>query len=476
MTRRAVPLVLLLLTGCAVEPKFHPPLSPNAAAAGFVTRSPALALEPPPQDWWRLFNSPDLDRLISDALAANKDLTVANANLRRARSALLEARAGRLPSTDLSTSATKGYASSESTAALTGRRGYESYAVGLDVSYEVDLFGRVSRSIEAARADAAAQEAARDVVRVSVVAETARAYAGACAAAHQLAVANQTLSLQQQTLDLTRRLLADGRNTPLDVARAAALVEQYRANIPTFATQRTSALFRLAVLTGRHPSQAPEMAVNCTSTPRVTSALPVGDGEALIRRRPDIRQAEQRLAAYTARVGVATADLYPSIRLLGSAGWSGARAGDLGQGKTFQYSIGPLISWSFPNQVAARARVREAKADVDAALATFDKTVLEGLQDADTALTTYANELDRNAALVNAAAQAKEAARIVDVRYRAGKENFLAVLDAERTLAGADAALAASDAALVDDQILVFKALGGGWAGPADPSGRSTTR
>ncbi|MBU2396924.1 MAG: TolC family protein, partial [Alphaproteobacteria bacterium] len=198
--------------------------------------------------------------------------------------------------------------------------------------------------------------------------------------------------------------------------------------------------------------------------PQLSQPIPVGDGARLLARRPDVRQAERQLAGAAARVNVATADLYPRITLGGSLGATALDAGGLGDSENFRFSVGPLINWSFPNVFAARARIEQASAASDAALATFDQTVLVALQETETALTNYANELDRRTALQAARDQAATAARLSRLRFDAGADSFLTVLDAERTLAGADAQLAASDALVTTWQIALFKALAGGWS------------
>ncbi len=495
-----VVLVLLALTGCAVGPNYHPAPTPPAAAGRFVASdSIAVSSEPLPDRWWRLYDDPALDALVTEALTANTDLRVATANLRRARALLRETRSQRLPTTTLSASASylrssgssggsfgtgtgttgtgttgtgtgttgtgTGTTGTTGTTAGSGGGSYqgEYYSAGLDVSYELDLYGRVKRDIEASRADVAAEEAQRDTVRTSVAAETARAYADACSAAAQAAVARRSLALQLETVELTENLALAGRGTPLDTSRARAQYEQVRATLPAFLAQRRDALYRLSVLTGHPPEVIAPAAAACTAPPRLGSPVPVGDGTALIRRRPDIRQADRQLAATTARIGVATAALYPRIALGGSIGTSGISLSQLGSDGGFRFSLGPLLSWTFPNVTVARARIEQARAADQAALATFDGTVLTALQETETALSDLAGELDRAAALQATRDFSAEAARIVGLRYGAGAENFLAVLDAQRTLASAEAALAQSRAALVTDQVAVFKALGGGW-------------
>jgi NodT family efflux transporter outer membrane factor (OMF) lipoprotein len=449
----------LALAACAVGPDYQRP-APEPAATGAFVSGGGAAFTPsePAGDWWRLFDNATLDALVTEALAANKDIAVAAANLEQVRAQLRETRAQRLPSTTLSGAAQRVRQPDLATGDL-----YESnlYSAGFDAAYEIDFFGRMTRSIEAARADRDAAQAAVDITRIAVAAETARAFADACAFNARIAVARRSLDLQQQTFDLTRRQLDAGRGTGLDTARAAALLETTRATLPPLEAQRDGALFRLAVLLGRPPAQAPQDVRACQTIPQVTSVIPTGDGAGLLQRRPDVRQAERRLAAATARIGVATASLYPQVTLGGSIGTSATRAGDLGD--DFSFSVGPLISWSFPNLFAAKARVAQAGAAADGALASFEQTNLVALQETETALTSYARELDRRAALRRAAEQSATAARLARLRFDAGADSFLIVLDAERTRADLDAQLAASEAQVTTNQIAVFKALGGGW-------------
>ena len=454
---------LLLLTACATGPDHVPPVTPSTA----LTASPVATSDATPDAWWRLYDDPVLDDLIAQAFAANTDLRVATANLRRARAVLDESRGARLPATNVSGSAVE---AQQSVATPNGPVPFRSefFRFGFDASYEIDFFGRVGRTIEAARADAAAEAAARDTVAISVAAETARAYADACSAARQYTVAERSLKLQSDSFDLTERRVAAGRDSPLDAARARSQVESTRAALPALAADRRSALFRLAVLTGKPPTEADARAAACTAAPSLTAPIPAGDGAALLKRRPDIRQADRQFAAATARIGVATADLYPRISLGGAVAGQGTTPGAVFSSNGFGFSIGPAISWSFPNLTVARARIRQAEAGSEAALARFDGVVLAALQETETSLSDYAGAIDRNTALRAARDQSTEATRIVRLRYAAGAENFLAVLDAERTLAVADTTLAGSDAALTTAQIAVFKALGGGWqAAPA---------
>lgn len=455
MRRLAPWIAAVVLTGCAVGPDYRSPAPKAPAQAPFASgRSPAFNGDQPPGNWWSLFHDPAIDHLVEQALTANTDLRVAAANLARARAVLRESRAGRLPSTELSASAT--YQKEP------GLKADTIYDAGLDASYQVDLFGGVSRAIEASRADVGAVQAAFDNVRVSVAAETTRAYSDACGAGQQLAVARESLRIQEQTFDLTRRQFEGGRGTALETGQAGAQLELVRATLPTLEAERAAALFRLAVLTGRPPAEFPPEVAQCTRSPALAGPLPIGDGASLLARRPDIRRAERELAAATARVGVATADLYPKVTLGGSVGMTSDSLAGLGP-NGFRFGIGPLISWSFPNIFVAKARVEQAEASAAVALANFDGTWLRALQDTETALTRYAKELERRDALRRSRSQAAEAARVARLRYQSGRESFQIVLDNERSLSAIEGELARSDAQVSDDQISVFLALGGGW-------------
>ena len=462
--RLALPAAsLLVLAACAVPRDYVMALPPQSPSDSFVAaNNPAFTTEQPGGQWWRLYQDPVLDALVADALVHNTDLRIAGANLARARALLSESRSARLPQTRIAAGAGYQRLAEAQLPPGAGRTG-ESYDVGLEVAYELDLFGRVSRSIDAARQDAAAAEAARDATRVAVAAETARAYADASAAAERLAVAEHSVALIDRTLNVTTKRFEAGRGTRLDVARVAALRDQQRSAVPAIRAERESALFRLALLTGRAPSQLPAEAAARQTVLRLDQAIPVGDGRALLARRPDVREAERRLAAATARVGVATADLYPRISLGGSIGATGPSLGDLFTGGPFRWLLGSLIDWSFPNQQATRARIVQAEAGSSAALANFDGVMLNALRETETALSAYAHELDRRIALNDARTQAETAARIARIQLREGKIDSIELLDAERSLAQTEADLALSDSRVATAQVDLFRALGGGW-------------
>jgi outer membrane protein TolC len=279
----------------------------------------------------------------------------------------------------------------------------------------------------------------------------------------QADVARDSASLAADVRDLNQRLLDAGRGTQRDLDQANVLVEQASAEVPGFEGERRAQLYALATLTGRPPSDIDETALACRLVPKVKTPIPVGDGAALLARRPDVRAAERKLAADTARIGIATAAIYPSVTLLGSVSLGAPRLGRVGKGSSLSYSLGPLISWSFPNLAAARARIRQARAGSDASLAEFDATILTALRETEQALARYAAALQQNAALSRAAPSAQSAAEQTNQRFRSGRDNFLDVLVAEQNRASARQALAQSDTNVAMLQVALFKALGGGW-------------
>ena len=457
-------LSALALSACAAGPDYvrPSPLTPTSSGPFLSAANPAFAPAPVPADWWRLYNDPVLDGLVQQALAANTDVRVAVARIERARAALRGARADRLPQTSIGAGATYGRLPESQVPAGANREDW-SFDGGIDVAYEADLFGRVSREIEAGRADLAAADADADAVRVVVVADTTRAYADAASGAARLRVAHEIVDLLDRSLELTRRRHEAGLATGLDVARIAGLRQQRAAEIPQIEAERQAALFRLATLTGRAPAELPAIAGERSVPLEIAQPLPIGDGNQLLARRPDVRAAERRLAADTARIGVATADLYPRITFGASLGSTGPNIGDIFTGGPLRWLLGPLLNWAFPNQEPARARIAAAKADTHASLAQFDGTVLLALQETETALTNYAKALDRRAALQASEQEAQKAENITRAQQREGRISSLDLIDAERTLAEARAQLADQDAAVSAAQIDLFRALGGGW-------------
>jgi NodT family efflux transporter outer membrane factor (OMF) lipoprotein len=456
------------LAACTtVGPDYHVPKEavvkrPEANAQFMGAAEKSFKSEPLPADWWHLYQDPVLDKLITKAFANNADLRVAAANLARAEGVLEEVEEKKRPEVEMAAEPQYGRIAGASLGIPEELPAGGLYNADIKIGYTLDVWGRIKRAVEASEADVAAAQAGADLAHVMVAAGTTQAYAEACSAGYQLKVAQQSVDLQQQFVKLTAERIQRGRGIAIESSRAQAQLEALKANLPPLQARQRTALYRLAVLTGEVPSKFPAEVAQCATPPRVAAVIPVGDGAALLRRRPDIRQAERQLAGATARIGVATAELYPNINLGGSFGMIGM-ANQWGDASTFKFSLGPIISWSLPSTSSARSHIAQAKASTQGALARFDSVVLNALRETESALTVYARELDRNAALRAARDQSALAARQSAKLYRFGRTDFLSQLDADRTLAGAESVLAASDAQLAADQVQVFLALGGGW-------------
>ncbi len=463
MTRTIVLFPMLLLGGCVAGPNYHAPpsalLKDPTISAPFLGQDDARMTQgEPPARWWRLYGDPKLDAYVEEALAANADLRAADANLRRARAIVEEAEAARTMRTNLSGQAVGARVAGPAD----GLPAPFSYSMEFALSDPLDLAGSIHRGVEAANAQAEATLAARDQVRVFIAAAITRSYARICTSNLTLAAARHVVEIQQSTLEVATRLTQSGRGTRFDVDRAGAAVYASNAAIPDILAERKAALYELAALMGRTPADYPKEVEACDVAPTIDRPIPVGDGAMLIKRRPDIRRAERVLAAATAMIGIEEAELYPKLSIAGFAGTAGP-ADQLLRSSSFGFSVGPLISWSFPNRQAVRARIEQAGADADAALASFDGSVLLAVQQAETALAAYAYARDRLNQLELAVTLAGKASEDADKLQRFGRTPFLDVLNAQASFADAQTSLSAARANLVDRQIDLFLALGGGW-------------
>ncbi|MDV5825532.1 MULTISPECIES: efflux transporter outer membrane subunit [Sphingomonadales] len=449
--RGAAPALALFASACMSVPKPPATVAPASAAGAFASL-PVASIAPVPDDWWRLYDDPALDELVRAALAANADLRVAYANLDGARAALRQAQAARLPQTTIESSL--GVDNPAAQPSASGNVPTTDYDVAATASWDVDLFGRLRSAATAARADAEAQTAVLDGLRVAVVADTVLAYIDLCGSTRAIAVAREVATVQDRSVALVREQLRAGEVSPLEVSQVATIAASTRAAIAPFEAQRANALYRLATLQGRPPAEARSYAFACAAPPRLRAAAPVGDGTALLLRRPDVREAERRLAAAAARIGVARADLYPRVNLGGAIGLlSGG----------FKAVASPLVTWAFPNQAPARARLEQARATERAALAGWDVAVLRSLREVETALAAYDAETRRNRELGLASTEAQAYVRRAGARVRLGDAPGLLQLDAQRSLAAATLQKVQSDLLVSQSEVALFRALGGGW-------------
>lgn len=466
MKRLAVTLAMLVpLGGCTVGPDYRQPPALTDATATLTSGAETAFddLAPLPDHWWQLYQDPVLNGLEERALARNTDLRVAVASLEQAQATLRGIQRQRQPQASLSLNPTYGQASGDANGYTFGLKPGAVYTGLESVSYDLDLFGRLRRSIEASTADVGAAQAAIDLARVNVAASTAQAYATACAAGLEIAVTRRSMDIAQETVRVSQRRFDAGIAGINDVVRARTLLRQTEAGLPVLLARQRSALFTLATLTGERPEAFPPEVARCAMPPAIRQPIPIGDGAALLARRPDVRQAERRLAGTVARIGVSTAALYPSITLGGMLGTEATRLPDIVKDRAFTWSAGPLVSWSVPNRGLARAQIEASNAAARGALASFDGTVLTALRETDSALAALARQLDTERELAAARDDAASANRNTARLYAGGIGAFLDTLDAERTLIGAETSLAQATAQVSQDQIALFLALGGGW-------------
>jgi multidrug efflux system outer membrane protein len=457
-----VPGVLGLLAGCmVVGPNYNPP--PMQAPEVFANQADeGLSSDRVETAWWRGFRDETLNQLVERTVAHNRDLRVATARLREARALRAQTGFDRYPTVTSQGSYTRERLSEDRTPPG-GERDVELYDAGFDATWELDFFGRVRRSLEASAADVEAAEANRWDMSVSLLAEVARNYVELRGTQHRLAVARQNAENQRQTLSMTTALLEGGRGTELDTSRAEAQWHSTLAGIPPLETAIKQAMHRLGVLTGQPPTALEPALSEPVPLPALPTRVALGTPADLLRRRPDIRATERTLAAATARVGVATADLFPRITLAGSLGLHASSLSGLGRSGSDTFAIGPGIFWAAFDLGRVRARISAADARTEAALAQYEQRVLLALEETENALVDFTRQQVRRD-LLQAAAQASAKARdLARQRFQFGVADFLTVLDAERTLLEAEERLADSETRTATALIAVYKTLGGGW-------------
>ena len=337
------------------------------------------------------------------------------------------------------------------------------YDSGFDAFWELDFFGRVRRAVEASTAQMQSAEANVYATQVSVTAEVARNYFELRGAQQQLAVARRNADNQGETVRITTARLDAGRGTQLDASRAQAQLSATLATIPDLEAAVTRSMLRLGVLTG----QAPEALLPQLSSARPLPTLPVahdiGTPELLLRRRPDIRVAERNLAAATAQIGIAVGDLFPRITFLGRWGYDAVSSSDLGNAGTESFSFGPSISWAAFDLGRVRQRIQQREAAAEGALAKYEQTVMQALEETDASLTAYSKAIVKQQHLQASASASLEAAKLARARYENGVADFLQVLDAERSALAAEDQLARSETQTATALLATYKALGGGF-------------
>ena len=472
IARSSVLALFLVSASCTVGPDYRPPSVAVAPAwleawnTGIDSRSVDLSR------WWTEFNDPKLDSLVDRAVQANLDLAVAQARIREARGQLGAAGAEFWPTLDAAASyssirtSENAFAAGQLAPQGGGSLEQNIYRTGFDSSWEVDIFGGVRRRVEAAQATVDAAVEDRRGVLVTLLGEVAKNYIDVRALQRRLAIAQANLKAQRDLLALTKVRFDAGLASDLDVAQAEGQAQTTEAQIPTLESALTTTVYRLDVLLGAPPgllrSELAEPAMIPALPPRAQVGLPVE----LLRRRPDIRNAERQLAAATAQVGAATADLYPKFSLTGAFGLQSISASDWLVGRSRFWSIGPTITWPVFDAGKIRANIEIRNAQQEQALRLYEKSVLTGIADVESALVNYSKEQTRYRSLLAAVSANQRAMRIAEDLYTQGLVAFLNVLDAQRSVFASENDLAQSEASLAANLVALYKALGGGWEIP----------
>jgi outer membrane protein, multidrug efflux system len=464
MRNLAVLMSSLILAACAVGPDYRKPqlATPDSFVGVEGAQVSSADME---REFWKAFNDEQLNAMIEQALAANHDIRIATARLREARALRGETRLDLAPTVQGSAGYTKARASDRqlTPTPTTADREQDFYDSGFDAFWELDFFGRVRRQVEASSAEVQSAEASVYATQVSVTAEVARNYFELRGAQEQLAVARRNADNQAETVRITQARLDAGRGTQLDASRAQAQLSATLSTIPDLEAAVTRSMLRLGVLTGQAPEALMPQLATAKALPTLPVAHDIGTPEQLLRRRPDIRVAERDLAAATAEIGVAVGDLFPRITFLGHWGFDAVNSSDLGNPGSETFSFGPSIRWAAFDLGRVRQRIKQREAATDRALAKYEQTVLQALEETDASLTAYSKAIVKQQHLQASATASLEAAKLARARYESGVADFLAVLDAERSALAAEDQLARSETQTATALLATYKALGGGF-------------
>ena len=486
MKRLFILIPAILVAGCKVGPDFVTPKVPVDAAYGSPattqsTTTPSTQSSLTSQ-WWTLLNDPLLDSLVDRAIPGNLDLRIAAARVREARAYRVVVGAQELPQAEATAGVTRTQLSRNAAPYNAFKTpgfpwAFNTYQAGFDAAWEIDVFGGAKRDIEAAAADLDASVEMQRGVLLSVAAEVARNYVELRGFQQQTLALRENLRLQQETLDLALDRMHKGAGTELDVARAKALVATTEAQIPAPQTQQWHAIYRIALLLGAElPPLTAELSPD-REVPVPPEAMPLGVPADLLRRRPDIRRAEREVAAATARVGSATADLYPKFSLNGTFNLQSQKTSRLLRGDSAGFGIGPAVSWPVFDRGRLRAAVKVRSAQQEQAILRYEQTVRQAIEEVRSSAVAFSNSREQRLALQRAVAANRDATDMARQLYEKGMTDFLTVLDVERQLAQTQESLARSRAAESTSLIALCKGLGGGWETqlPEQPATRPAT-
>ena len=456
-------LLVLALSACAVGPDYQTPTT----EAAHITAATDGAQGQKNFDrarfegiWWQQFEDPILNELVNTSLQGNRELRVAFDRLRAARAFRDDVSNDAMPvvTSRVSSDLAKGQIPGQTTDRVSSER----YDLGLDMAWELDLFGRIQRNLEAADADT--QVAAADLyqLQVTLIAELVDAYGQLRGAQLREKIALANLANQQESSKITVTLRDAGVGDQLDVVRADARLASVEASVPQLQEVQIRQRNRIATLLGQRPDKL-SVDLSPASLPAIAKALPSGDPGELLQRRPDIQSAERKLAAATARIGVAKADLFPRVSLSGFLGFTAGRGSQIGSSAANAWALGPSITWAAFDLGSVRARLRAADANADGALASYEQQVLLALEESENAFSDYGKRQQRLISLIRQSESSRAAADLAEIRYREGTVDFLVLLDAQRERLAAEDAQAQAEVDLYRGIVAIYKALGGGW-------------
>jgi multidrug efflux system outer membrane protein len=462
-------LLAVLLGGCMVGPDYHqpklnaPPQWTESMAGGETNAAMATA------DWWKNFHDSELDSLIDLAVRSNLDLRMAQARVREARAQYGIASADLWPTLDGSSSYARQRQSEHQpilgSLPLPPGVPFENdvYQAGFDAAWEIDVFGGKRRAKEAAGAQVSASEFGRRDVLITLLGDVARNYVDLRGYQGRLAIAHENIEAQEKVLAITRDRFEKGLSSDLDVQQASTVLATTRAEVPTLESSIQTSTHRLEVLMGQQPGSLQTELSQASPIPAQPPIVPVGLPSELLLRRPDIRQAERQLAAATANIGVAKADLFPKFFLTGAAGLQSVNTSDWFDSGSRFWSVGPTMQWRIFDAGRIRSNIKVQTARQDEALASYEQTVLTGFEEVENGLVLYAKEQVRRRSLQDAVASSQKSLDTANQLYANGLTDFLRVLDAERSLYQAQDALVQSDRTISANLISLYKSLGGGW-------------
>ncbi len=453
-------LLVLALSACAVGPdyKTQTPEAANITAAADTKSYDHAKYE---GIWWQQFEDPTLNQLVTQSLSGNRDLRVAFARLRAARAIRDDAANDIMPvvTSRASSDVGKGQIPGQTTKRVNSER----YDLGLDMAWELDLFGRIQRQLEASDAEQQVAEADLYQLQVTLIAELVDAYGQLRGAQLRERIALDNLKNQQDSRTITVSLRDAGVGDQLDVERADARLAAVEASVPQLQAEQVRERNRIATLLGQRPDKL-SVDLSPKDLPAIAKALPIGDPGQLLQRRPDILSAERKLAAATARIGVAKADLFPRVSLSGFLGFTAGRGSQIGSSAANAWALGPSITWAGFDLGSVRARLRGADADAEGALATYEQQVLLALEESENAFSDYGKRQQRLISLIRQSESSRAAADLAQIRYREGTADFLVLLDAQRERLAAEDTQAQAEVDLYRGIVAIYKALGGGWA------------